>query len=71
MPDQNSLIDRIITLESALMHLQIDLEKIGQVVLDQQKQIEQQQRQIARWEEKLSQSQEEYFNPFDEKPPHY
>ncbi len=53
------------------MHLQIDLEKIGQVVLDQQKQIEQQQRQIARWEEKISRSQDEFIDPLDEKPPHY
>ncbi len=64
-------MDRIITLESTLMHLQIDLEKIGQVVLDQQKQIEQQQRQIARWEEKTSRSQDEFIDPLDEKPPHY
>jgi len=64
-------MDRIITLESTLMHLQIDLEKVGQVVLDQQKQIEQQQRQIARWEEKISQSQDEFIDPLDEKPPHY
>ncbi len=71
MQDQSSLMDRIITLESTLMHLQIDLEKIGQVVLDQQKQIEQQQRQIARWEEKVSRSQDEYIDPLDEKPPHY
>ncbi len=71
MQDQSSLMDRIITLESTLMHLQIDLEKIGQVVLDQQKQIEQQQRQIARWEEKVSRSQDEFIDPLDEKPPHY
>lgn len=53
------------------MHLQLDLEKIGQVVLDQQKQIEQQQLQIDRWEEKLSRSQDEFIDPLDEKPPHY
>ncbi len=71
MPDKNPLMDRIITLESALMHLQHDLEKIGQVVLDQQKQIEQQQLQIDRFEEKISQSQDEFIDPLDEKPPHY
>ena len=53
------------------MHLQHDLEKIGQVVLDQQKQIEQQQLQIDRFEEKISQSQDEFIDPLDEKPPHY
>ncbi len=71
MQDQSLLMDRIIALESSVMHLQVDLEKIGQVVLEQQQQIEQQQRQIARWEEKISRSQDEFIDPLDEKPPHY
>lgn len=71
MPDQNSLMERIVTLESSMMHLQLDLEKISQVVLDQQKQLEIQQIQIERWEEKITGTQESLPDPLDEKPPHY
>lgn len=71
MQDQSLLMERIIALESSMMHLQLDLEKISQVVLDQQKQIEIQQQQIDRWEEKVNGSQENLPDPFDEKPPHY
>ena len=71
MQEKSLLMERIITLETSMMHVQLDPDKISQVVLDQQQQIEKQQQQIDRWEEKVSNAQETLPDPLDEKPPHY
>lgn len=65
--------DRVVELETLLMHLQRDLAALSEVVIDQQKQLDAQGRRLARLDERLVEPQTP-AEPRDvqaERPPHY
>lgn len=64
--------DRIVDAEMALTHLQHDYESLNEVVLEQQKAIEQLSVQIQRLQSKVeSNSDPEIRDAEAERPPHY
>ncbi|MFN0050737.1 MAG: SlyX family protein [Planctomycetales bacterium] len=73
MMDQPPLADRVVELESLVMHLQRDLESLHGVMLDQQKQLDSLKRLIARLDDRVSR-QGDTDEPRDlvaERPPHF
>jgi len=71
MNDPRNLNQRVVDLESMIMILQRDLEQMSSVVHEQQRQIENLQRQIDHWNDKFASDQDDLPDPLDEKPPHY
>ncbi|TWT62295.1 SlyX family protein [Rubinisphaera italica] len=69
--DQDSSLERIVSLESLVTHLQYDLEQISKVVHSQQQKIDDLQRQIDLWVEQSESDGFELPDPLQEKPPHY
>ena len=65
--------DRLIELESQVMHLQNDLEQMNNVILDQQREIESLNQRFQQLESRLSETAEgpEKRDPLEERPPHY
>lgn len=64
--------DRIVEAEIALTHLQHDYESLNEVVLEQQKAIEQLSIQIQRLQTKVeSNAEPEIRDAESERPPHY
>lgn len=64
--------DRIVEAEIALTHLQHDYESLNEVVLEQQKAIEQLSVQIQRLQTKVeSNAEPEIRDAESERPPHY
>ena len=64
--------DRIVDAEIALTHLQQDYESINEVVLEQQRVIEQLSQQVQRLESRLDAAKDpEVRDAESEKPPHY
>ncbi len=59
--------------QETLMHMQHDLEQMHQVLLSQQRQIEELKLSLNRVEQRLDQSQaaDDMPAPLDERPPHY
>ncbi len=71
MSEQESLEQRIVTLETSLAYLQHDLEQINQVVFEQQKQLEALSRKLERFEEKFGNTPPDLPHPYEDRPPHY
>ncbi len=71
MNDSRNLNQRVVDLESMIMILQRDLEQMSSVVHEQQRQIENLQRQIDHWSDKFASDVDDLPDPLDEKPPHY
>ncbi len=69
--EQDSSLERIVSLESLVTHLQYDLEQISKVVHSQQQKIDDLQRQINLWIEQNESDGFELPDPLQEKPPHY
>lgn len=69
--EQDSSLERIVSLESLLTHLQYDLEQISKVVHSQQQKIDDLQRQIDLWVEQSESDGFDLPDPLQEKPPHY
>ncbi len=69
--EQDSFLERIVSLESLVTHLQYDLEQISKVVHNQQQKIDDQQRQIDLWVEQSESDGFDLPDPLQEKPPHY
>ncbi|MCH7688962.1 MAG: SlyX family protein [Planctomycetes bacterium] len=69
----DSLNDRLIELESIVMHQQNDLEQMNNVILNQQREIESLNRKIQQFENRLEETREgpENRDPLEERPPHY
>lgn len=65
--------DRLMQLETLVMHLQRDVEALNAVILDQQKQLDGFRGSVGRLDERLSRLDlaEPRFDPLLEKPPHY
>lgn len=65
--------DRLIELESIVMHLQNDLMQMNNVILDQQREIESFNQRIQQLESRLAETAEspEEHDPLEERPPHY
>jgi SlyX protein len=65
--------DRLICLETAVAHLQHDLEQMHQALLGLHSELKGSREQLARLERKLQQLAEppEHRDPGDERPPHY
>lgn len=64
---------QIVNLETMVTHLQRDVETLNQVVLDQQKQIDQFRSLLTRLDERMTRLDVpgEPFDPGLERPPHY
>ena len=70
--ESRSESQRIVDAEIALTHLQHDYEALNEVVLQQQKTIEQLERKIQRLETKVEASSDpEVRDAESERPPHY
>ena len=70
--ESSSNRDRIVDAEMALTHLQQDYESLNEVVLEQQKAIEQLSVQIQRLQTKVESSADpEVRDAESERPPHY
>lgn len=65
--------DRLIQLETAVAHLQHDLEQLNQALVSLHVELKGSREQLARFETKLQQLAEpaETRDPGDERPPHY
>lgn len=65
--------DRIIQLETAVAHLQHDLEQMNQALVSLHVELKGSREQMTRFERKLQQLGEppEIRDPGDERPPHY
>ena len=66
--------DRLIRVESALMHIEHDLGQMHQAILAQQREIDAIRRILERFEtaiEREAQLSSEVRDPASEKPPHY
>ena len=72
MPDSNA-DDRLIRLETAVAHLQHDLEQMQQSLVSMHVELKGNREQLTRFENKLQQLAEpsETRDPGDERPPHY
>ena len=73
MPMNDSLNNRLIELESIVMHLQNDLVQMNKVMLDQQRDIESLNRKVQQFENRLAETagDPEQRDPLEERPPHY
>lgn len=71
MPDSQE--QRLVELESLVMHLQNDLEQMHQVILQQQKELEALRRQIEKLEGRVEIAEQgpEERDPLQELPPHF
>ncbi len=69
----NSPNDRLIELESIVMHLQNDIEQMNNVILEQQREMESLNGRIQQLESRLDETGEgpEKRDPLEERPPHY
>lgn len=73
MSSSDSLSARVVELESMLTHLQYDFEKLSDVLIDQQAQIERLLKVVDRLENRvMSPTDEDMTRDLnDERPPHY
>jgi len=72
MEPLDSLSDRLVRVETTLMHLEHDFEQLHEVVLSQSRQIEDLRRSLERLQSLLDQEgPAEVRDPAAEKPPHY
>jgi SlyX protein len=68
----DSLSDRLVRVETTLMHLEHDFEQLHEVVLSQNRQVEDLRRSLERLQSLLDQEgPSEVRDPAAEKPPHY
>ena len=69
----DSPYDRLIELESLVMHLQNDLEQMNNVILGQQQEMKSLHQRIQQLESRLAETAEgpEKRDPLEERPPHY
>lgn len=67
------LEQRVVELETLVMHLQHDLESLNAVALEQQRELDHFRRMLTRIDDRMSRldSGEERIDPASEKPPHY
>ena len=70
---ESEVDDRIIRLETAVAHLQHDLEQMHQALVSLHAELKGSRDQLARFERRLRQLSEppEMRDPGDERPPHY
>lgn len=73
MPDTDSLAERLVQLESAVAHLQFDLEKMHEVLLAQQAENDTLKQTLERLRGRVERMDEgtEDRDLIDERPPHY
>lgn len=72
MTDRHPAEDRLIAVESALAHLQHDLEQLHSVVLAQQTEIEKLRTELAGLGGRISRFEEDDLpDAREERPPHY
>jgi len=73
MPDTDSLVERLVQLESAVAHLQFDLEKMHEVLLAQQAENDTLKQTLERLRGRVERMDEgtEERDLIDERPPHY
>jgi len=74
MPPTDPISDRLVRVESALMHLEHDVAQLNEAILMQQREIESLRRSIERFEAVLEREgglASEVRDPEAEKPPHY
>lgn len=73
MSDTEPNADRLLRLETAVAHLQHDLERLHQVTLDLQTELRQGMLRLSRLERQWEQweTPSEFRSAADERPPHY
>ncbi len=74
MQPTEPMADRLVRLESALMHLEHDVEQMHQAIVLQQREIDALRRALERFEatwERQERLSVEIRDPAAEKPPHY
>lgn len=63
--------DRIVHLESLIMHLQRDIEQLSRAILEQNTELDELRVNVSRLESRLDETENEERDPLDERPPHY
>jgi len=63
--------NRILELEKRLAYLEKFVEELNEVIVDQQKQLDRCNKELARMQVKTTPSPLDADRPHDEKPPHY
>lgn len=73
MPESPAQPDRVVELETLVMHLQQDLATLNGVVIDQQKQLDSLTKRITKIDVRVARlgDDDESRDPLDERPPHY
>jgi len=71
--NEQKLTDKVVSLETTLMHLQHEFEQLNSVVLDQQRELDAMKLKMKGLNEKIVELElpPEQSGPADEVPPHY